>query len=279
MGYMPFNFTSVVIFTKVCGMYHPLLNTAIKAARNGSKIITRSFERLDNVKISSKGEHDFVTEVDKAVEEEIVQTIHAAYPNHAFLAEEGGISGEGDYVWVIDPIDGTINFIHGIPCCAISIAVKYKGVLQHGVIYDPLTGELFTASRGKGAYLNDRRIRVSKKQTLHDCLIATGFPYRNQHHFPWQRNILSSIFSEIAGFRCIGSAALALAYVAAGRFDGLWLFCLSEWDVAAGILLVQEAGGLSSDFEGKENITSGSVVAGNPKILKALLKKINAGKI
>lgn len=255
-------------------MYHPLLNIAIKAARSAGKIITRSFERLDSAAISGKGPHDFVTEIDKAAEQEIIQIIHASYPKHAFIAEETGVTGSDDYTWVIDPLDGTINYMRGIPCCSISIAVKHKNVIQHGVIYDPFNGELFTSSRGKGAYLNDKRLRVSNKQKLTDTLLATGFPYRSPQYFPMQRNIISNIFPEVAGFRCIGSAALAFAYVAAGRFDGLWLCCLSEWDIAAGLLLVREAGGITSDFTGGEDLAPGNVVAGNPKILKELLKKI-----
>lgn len=255
-------------------MNHPLLNIAIQAARNGGKIITRSLDRFDTVKVSEKGNNDFVTDIDKAVENEIMATISDAYPSHAFRNEESGVTGDDDYVWIVDPIDGTTNYIHGFPCFSISIAVKHKGVLQHGVIYDPVKGELFTASRGQGAYLNNRRMRVSQQLKLQSSLIGIGFPYRQPENLQKQLNTLKNIFPYVAGFRSIGSAALALAYVASGRLDGMWLACLSEWDIAAGILLVMEAGGLVSNYQGEEEFSSGNIVAGNSKILKSILKYI-----
>ena len=253
---------------------HPLLNIAIKAARSAGKIIVRSLDHLDSLSIDEKGHNDFVTEIDKAAEAEIMRIVREAYPNHAFLGEESGVSGESDYVWVIDPLDGTTNFIHGFPSFAVSIGIKVKNQIQHGVIFDPLTGELFHGSRGEGAYLNNRRIRVTQKTSLDGTLLGTGFPYRQPELFNRQLAILNDLFTDVAGFRCIGSAALALAYVAAGRLDGAWIACLSEWDMAAGILLIKEAGGLTSDFSGSEDFKDGTFIGGNPKIFKALLKRI-----
>ncbi|OGT06022.1 MAG: inositol monophosphatase [Gammaproteobacteria bacterium GWE2_37_16] len=254
---------------------HALVNIAIKAARNAGKIILRSFDRLDTLTISEKSFNDFVTEVDKAAEEEIIRTIQESYPNHAFLGEESGTSGQSDFVWIIDPLDGTTNYIHGLPCFAVSIGVKYKGKLTHGVIYDPLNGELFTATRGEGAYLNNRRIRVSSRTNLNGSLLSIGFPYKKREDMPMQLAILNKMFPQTAGFRCIGSAALSLAYVAAGRIDAAyWISCLSEWDIAAGLVIIQEAGGLASDLRGGENFETGNLAAGNPKILKSLLQTI-----
>ena len=256
---------------------HPMLNTAIKAARSAGNIIVRSMDQLDTLSVSTKGRNDFVSEVDKNAEKEIIKIIRRAYPSHGFLAEESG-SHEGDEesVWIIDPLDGTTNFLHGFPQFAVSIALKQKGRLEHAVIYDPLRQEIFSASRGAGAQLNDRRIRVSQAKGLEGSLLGTGFPFRQMDHLNNYIEILKSIIPQAAGVRRPGSAALDLAYVAAGRLDGFWEFGLKPWDLAAGALLVQEAGGILSDFEGgSEFMRTGDIVAGNPKVMKAILQAIH----
>jgi myo-inositol-1(or 4)-monophosphatase len=256
---------------------HPMLNISVRAARNASKIILQSMGQLESVNITQKQRNDFVTEVDKASEREIINTIHKAYPNHAILAEESGLSkgGDEDYLWIVDPLDGTTNYIHGLPHFCISIAFQYRGRLEHGVIYDPVGQELFVASRGEGAQLNDRRIRVSQNHKLESALVATGFPFKAPQQFDSYLNTFHSILSQTSDLRRSGSAALDLAYVAAARLDGYWELSLSPWDIAAGILLVTEAGGMVSDFQGTENsLSNGTVVAGNPRIFKAMLENI-----
>lgn len=254
---------------------HPMLNIAVRAARNAGNIIARSVDRLDQLNITTKSDNDFVSEVDRQAEQEIIHTIRKAYPRHGILAEESG-SQEGDeYVWIIDPLDGTTNFLHGFPQFAVSIALKHKGRLEQAVIYDPLRQELFTASRGSGAQLNDRRIRVTKRPDLDGALLGTGFPFKAQHHLDVYLETFKALFPMTAGIRRAGSAALDLAYVAAGRLDGFWEIGLSPWDMAAGALMVQEAGGLISDFAGgNEFIDSGNIVAANPRVFKAMLQKI-----
>lgn len=255
---------------------HPIMNIAIKAARNASKIIVRDLDRLYALHVEEKVPNDFVTEVDRKAEQEIIQTIRAAYSQHSILAEESGQQGENEeYLWVIDPLDGTANFIHGIPHFGISIAVKYRGKLEHGVILDPIRQELFYASRGQGAYLNDKRLRVSQRKTLKESLIATGFPFRNPSKLPLYLKSFSAVLPQVSDLRRAGSACLDLAYVAAGRFDGFWEMELNEWDIAAGALLVKEAGGFVSDFKGGETyLTNGEILAANPKIFKSLLQTV-----
>jgi myo-inositol-1(or 4)-monophosphatase len=254
---------------------HPLLNIGIQAARQASKVILRALDRLDTVEVQRKARNDFVTEIDKRSEQEIVQVIRKSYPDHAILGEESGYAEgvEGSEIcWIIDPLDGTTNFIHGFPHFSISIAVKNRDQLEAGVIYDPIRNELFTAARGKGAALNDRRIRVSARKKLEEALIGTGFPHREIEHFRPFLKILENIFPQCAGVRRAGSAALDLAYVAAGRLDGFWEAHLKEWDMAAGALIIQEAGGIASDFLGEKNyLSSGSIVAGNSKIHAEML--------
>lgn len=255
----------------------PLINIATKAARNASKIILRSLDNLDNILINEKSTNDFVTEIDKKSEEEIIKVIRQAYPDHAILGEENGLIGSNDYTWIIDPIDGTTNFIHGHPHFSISIGIKYQNQLQHGLIYDPLRQELFTATRGAGAFLNNRRIRVSTRKTLHSSLIGSGYGHSREQNLQDYLKILSALLPPTAGIRRSGSAALDFAYVAAGRIDGLWEFGLSPWDIAAGAVLVKEAGGIISDFAGQENfLETGNVIAGNIKIFKILLQTINS---
>ncbi|WP_375737508.1 inositol-phosphate phosphatase [Pseudomonas boanensis] len=259
----------------------PMLNIALRAARSAGELIFRSIERLDVISINEKDAKDYVTEVDRAAELTIVQALRKAYPNHGILGEEGGVlegSGEGaDYQWIIDPLDGTTNFIRGVPHYAVSIACKYKGRLEHAVVLDPVRQEEFTASRGRGAALNGRRLRVSPRKSLEGALLGTGFPFRDSQmdHLDNYFGMFRSLVGQTAGIRRAGSASLDLAYVAAGRFDAYWEFGLSEWDMAAGALLVQEAGGLVSDFNGGHDfLEKGHVVAGNTKCFKAVLTAI-----
>jgi myo-inositol-1(or 4)-monophosphatase len=260
---------------------HPMVNIALRAARSAGEIIVRSSERLDLINIEEKNINDFVTEVDRASEQEIIYQIHKAYPDHAIRAEESGEikgkDGSSEYVWVIDPLDGTTNFIRGIPHYSISIACLYKGRIEHAVILDPVRREEFTATRGRGAQLNDRRIRVSNRKSLEGALLATGIPYkaREEEHIDAYLKSMKGFCGTTAGIRRAGSAALDLAYVAAGRVDGFWEIGLNEWDIAAGALLIQEAGGLISDFNGGHHyLQNGNVVCGNPKCFKAMLKNI-----
>ena len=254
---------------------HPMLNTAVKAARKAAAIINRASLDLDLIRVSTKGRRDFVTEVDRAAEAAIIETLSTAYPQHAFLAEESGASQtakDAEYTWIIDPLDGTTNFIHGFPQYAVSIGLRHRGQLSQAVVYDPTRNELFTASRGRGAYLNDRRIRVSRRAQLRECLIGTGFPFRQLEHLDEYVRMFKRITEETAGIRRPGAAALDLAYVAAGRLDGFWEFGLSPWDMAAGTLIIVEAGGLVSDFDGDENyLFTGNVVCGTPDVHEQLL--------
>ena len=254
---------------------HPMLNTAVKAARKAGSIINRASVDLDNVRVSSKGRSDFVTEVDHAAERAIVDALMKAYPDHAVLAEESGASGDSEYTWIIDPLDGTTNFIHGFPQYAVSIALRHRSLITQAVVYDPTRNELFTASRGRGAFLNDRRIRVSRRDRLGECLIGTGFPFRSFEHLDEYVRMFKSITEHTAGIRRPGAAALDLAYVAAGRLDGFWEIGLSPWDMAAGSLLILEAGGLVSNFNGEPGfLEDGRIVCGAPKIFPLLLKLV-----
>ncbi len=254
---------------------HPTLNIAVKAARRAGGIINRASRDVEQIKVSAKRDKDFVTEVDKAAEEAIIGVLHEAYPDHAILAEESGASGDSDYVWIIDPLDGTTNFIHGVPQYAVSIAQSHKGVLQHAVVYDPARNELFTASKGAGAYLNERRIRVSRRVKLNEVLVGTGFPFRYFEHVGAYLGILRDMMHKTAGVRRPGAAALDLAWVAAGRIDGFWELGLSPWDMAAGVLLITEAGGLVGDLTGEAGyMNTGNIVGGNPKVFVQLLQII-----
>ena len=254
-----------------------MLNTAVKAARKAGSIITRASGDLDRITIHRKKHNDFVSEVDHAAEEAIIGVLKDAYPSHGFHAEESGKDrAKNEFVWVIDPLDGTTNFLHGFPQYCVSIGLMQKGVMQQGVIFDPTRNELFTASRGVGAYLNERRLRVSKAVNLKDALIGTGFPFREQQDFDRYLKQFRTMTLSCSGIRRPGAAALDLAYVAAGRLDGFWEMGLSPWDMAAGTLLVREAGGLVGDFEGAEKfMDSGEVVAANPKIFSAMLKTLH----
>ena len=251
---------------------HPFVNTAVRAARRAGEIIVRGLARFEGLETASKGLNDWVTDIDRNAEAEIIEILQRAYPHHAFLAEESGAHGNSDTVWIIDPLDGTTNFIHGFPQFAVSIACQVQGRIEHAVVYDPMRQELFTSSRGAGAYLESRRLRVSRQRTLEGALIGTGFPYReNLHYLDNYMAMLKTVMSTAAGIRRPGSAALDLAYVAAGRLDGFWEIGLRAWDTAAGTLLIREAGGLVATLDGGEYKQNGNIVAGTPRVFNELL--------
>ena len=256
---------------------HPMLNIAVRAARSAGKVISRSFEQPDKIEIESKGSNDFVTNVDISAEEAIIETIRKSYPDHTIIGEECGVlKGSDDNVqWIIDPLDGTTNFIKGIPHFAVSIAIKVKGKLDQAVVFDPIRGELFTASRGKGAQLNNTRLRVKAHKSLSGTILATGFPFKHKQHSQAYMAMFSSLFEKSSDMRRGGSAALDLAYVAAGRVDGYFEIGLKPWDTAAGELLIIEAGGLVTDFVGGHNHqASGNIVASSTRLLKEILTTI-----
>ncbi len=253
----------------------PLLNIGMRAARRAGDFIVRNLSRLDSLKIDTKGRNDFVTDIDRKAEAEIIAVIRRSHPNHAFLGEETGRTGDSEYVWIIDPLDGTTNFLHGFPTFAVSIAVEHRGRLEHGVIYDPSRQEFFTASRGDGAQLEGKKIRVSSQRALEGALIGTGFPYRMAaEHIDDYLATLKVVMNTAAGVRRPGSASLDLAYVAAGRTDGFWEFGLKPWDTAAGALLIREAGGRVGTPAGEEYALGPNIVAGNPKVYEGLLAAI-----
>ncbi len=253
----------------------PMLNIAVRAARNAGDIIVRAIDNLGNLKVNQKGKNDYATEVDRLAEQEVINVIKAAYPEHAIIAEESGKYPGNDYIWIIDPLDGTTNFLHGYPQYAVSIALKHKGKLEQAVVYDPLRDELFTASRGGGAMLNNRKIRVTNQSSLTGALLGTGFPFKHQQHLDAYLAMFRALFIDTAGIRRAGAAALDLAYVAAGRMDGFWEIGLCEWDIAAGILLVQEAGGVVTDFSFDHNyLETGNIIVGNPKMHQSIYQAI-----
>lgn len=255
---------------------HPMLNIAVRAARTAGNIIARNFEYRDNLEIEFKGINDFVTKVDKEAEQAIIAKIQQSYPEHTFVGEESGLTeGNEDFKWIIDPLDGTTNFVKGIPHFCVSIALQYKGKLDQAVVFDPLRGELFTASRGNGAQLNGFRIRVGQSKELANTVLATAFPFKNKDLMPVALEKFGAIYNDAGDIRRSGSAALDMAYVAAGRYDGYWEQGIKPWDIAAGELIVREAGGLVSDFEGgHKHFKNEKVVAGNPKMVMALVKHL-----
>jgi len=258
----------------VCAM-HPMLNIAIRAARSAGRVLLRYFERTDSIAVSIKRRNDFVSEVDRAAEEAIIQELRAKYPDHAILAEESGEHQGSDFQWVIDPLDGTTNYLHGFPQFSVSIALRYRSRLEQAVVYDPLREEMFTASRGQGAQLNDRRLRVAGRTSLEGALLGTGFPYRDHRHLTTYLGMLEAMIQDTAGIRRPGSAALDFAYVAAGRSDGFWELGLAPWDIAGGALLVSEAGGKVSDLTGGDSyLETGNVVAGNLRVHQAMITRI-----
>ncbi|HEV2681152.1 MAG TPA: inositol monophosphatase family protein [Rhodanobacter sp.] len=256
-------------------MARPHVTIAARAARSAGNVILRYMNRIDGLNIVEKQQLDFVSEVDKLAEAEIIKELRRAYPDHAILAEESGATGKGPLTWVIDPLDGTHNYLRGIPHFSVSIALLEKGVPIHAVVFDPLRDELYTASKGDGAYINDRRMRVSKRENLGGAMIATGFPFRQREHLVPQLDMTRAILGQAEDIRRSGSAALDLAYVAAGRYDGYFEIGLKPWDMAAGVLLVHEAGGRYCDFAGRDGIpASGNIIAGNLNVAKAMVDAI-----
>ena len=252
---------------------HPMLHTAVRSVREGGRVILMYFDQLDRLEYSSKGRNDYVSQADVEAERAVLDVLTRAYPDHGIIAEESGVREGSEYTWVIDPLDGTTNFLHGFPMFAVSVAVKRGGVLEHGVVYDPLHDEMFTASRGEGAQLNGKRLRVSTTRQLAPSLLGTGFPFRDLGIIePWMRSF-QSLLPKTSGIRRAGAAALDLAYVAAGRLDGFWEFGLKPWDMAAGALLIREAGGLVSDVSGGQDfLESGNLVSANPLIFEEFRK-------
>lgn len=268
---------------------NPIINVGIKAARRAGSLIIRYIDRLEQLAVEKKGRRDFVSELDRMAEEEIIDTIHYLYPNHRILAEESGDkfssvgADEDEYEWVIDPLDGTTNFLHRHPHFCVSIGVRRKGVMQHGIIFDPLRDELFTASKEQGAQLDGRRIRVSGKATLNESMLGAGFPLRDIELLDDTMKVIRGVLPKVSDLKVSGSAALDLAYVASGRLDGYFESGLKEWDCAAGSLLVREAGGLVADFRGgQEYLSSGNIVAANQRLFNELMglvkSRTTAGK-
>ena len=255
---------------------HPMLNIAVRAARRAGSIINRAALDGSGYEVRAKRLNDFVTRVDHAAEEAIIEIVRKAYPEHGVLAEESGAAAaHADYQWIIDPLDGTTNFIHGFPQYCVSIAIRHRDAVQHGVIYDPIKNELFTASRGRGAFLNDRRIRVSKCLRLADALVGTGFPFKEIERIEIYTRQMKKMMQSSAGLRRAGAAALDLAYVACGRLDAFWELGLSPWDMAAGALMIQEAGGLVGDLRGEPNyLESGEIATATPKVYPGLLEAL-----
>ncbi len=253
-----------------------MLNIAIRAAHNAGDFIVRKINKLPDLKVEVKALNDFVSEVDREAEVRIIEDLIKAFPGHSILAEESGIiEGKDEYRWIIDPLDGTTNYLHGFPHYAVSIGCEHRGRMEHGVIYDPFKQELFTASRGDGAMLNNRRIRVTNLKTIEGALIATGFPFKNPAQLNEFLKLFNAFFTSASDIRRAGSAALDLAYVAAGRLDGYWESGLNAWDLAAGALIVRESGGLVTDYRGDGHfLENGQVVAGNPRIIADMLRII-----
>jgi len=253
---------------------HALLNVAVMAAHRGGDTLIRILPKLDKIKVEQKSYNNYVSEADINAERAVIRTILKHYPDHAILAEESGQQGDSDYVWIIDPLDGTTNFLHRFPVFCVSVGLMYKNQLEHAAVYDPLRQELFTASRGQGAHLDGRRIRVSKQTSLEHTLIGTGFPFRDTNiSLALYLKILETVLKHTSGVRRAGAAALDLCYVAAGRLDGFWETGLHKWDMAAGALIIREAGGIISDMNGSENfLDTGHVLTGSPKIYSALMK-------
>lgn len=252
-------------------MTHPYVNIAIEAARQGADLMTRHMAKLDTIPVERKARHDYVSEVDRACERAIIDSLRRRYRDHAFLGEETGASGDSDHVWIIDPLDGTTNFLRGIPHFAISIALQIRGRVEHAVVYDPMREEMYTASHGEGAFLNDRRIRVTGRETLDTAIVATAFPFRARRLMPAYRNMLDSVLEKVEDIRRAGAASLDLAYVACGRLDAYFELNLQPWDVAAGALLVREAGGVVMDVAGGDRwLESGHILAAPYKLITPL---------
>jgi myo-inositol-1(or 4)-monophosphatase len=257
-------------------MTHPILNVAIEAAHAAGEVMRRQMQHVDAIPFEKKARHDYVSEVDRACEAEIVREIKRFYPDHAFLCEESGASGESDFVWIIDPLDGTSNYLHGLPHFAVSIALQISGRTQHAVVYDPIRDELFNASRGSGAFVNNKRMRVSSRLGLDGAILATAFPFRQRDKLQAYSRIFQAVFGKIEDIRRAGTASLDLAWVAAGRMDGYFEIGLKPWDVAAGALLVREAGGVVMDFNGNDTVEdAGTIVAAPYKVMTSLRQIID----
>ncbi|AYQ56916.1 Inositol monophosphatase [Bathymodiolus thermophilus thioautotrophic gill symbiont] len=256
---------------------HPTLNIAVKAARKAGDIILRYHNQIDILTIENKAANDFVSEVDKAAEDAIIDELKYAFPTHSILGEENGeILGDANFQWIIDPLDGTTNYLHGFPQYAVSIALHENNEVTHAVVYDPFKEEMFTASKGEGAYLNEQRMRTTNTDGFKNTLIGTGFPVKSPQHLEAYLEMFKEIHPKVSGIRRAGSAALDLAYLAAGRIDGFWEIELNIWDIAAGVLLIKEAGGFVGDFSGRDKyLETGNVVAGNEKVFKEILKTIH----
>jgi myo-inositol-1(or 4)-monophosphatase len=255
---------------------NPMVTIAVRAAREAGRVLTRSFNRLDTLTVTEKGKNEFVSEVDRNAEQAIIEVLRATFPHHAILAEESGSHSGNEYQWIIDPLDGTTNYLHGFPQFSISIALKVRNRLEVGVVYDPIKEEMFVASRGEGALLNDRKLRVTNRKGLDGALLGTGIPYRDFRFAENYLSMLKDLIQDTAGIRRPGSAALDFAYVAAGRLDGFWELGLAPWDFAAGALLVREAGGIVTDISGGERfLETGNVIAGGIKVHHAMLRRIH----
>jgi len=255
-------------------MAHPTINIAINAAHIAGDLMRQEFPKVASIPVTQKARHDYVTEIDKSSEAQIVREIKRYHPDHAFLGEEGGSQGKGDYVWIIDPLDGTSNYLHGIPHFGISIALQVRGRTEHAVVYDPMRDEMFSASRGGGAHLNNTRIRVSARISLDSAIVATAFPFRQRGMMSVYTGIFSDVFKKIEDIRRNGAAALDLAWVAAGRMDAYFEIGLKPWDVAAGALLVREAGGVVTDFDGNDAVEESHSILAAPYKLMTPLRKI-----
>ncbi len=253
---------------------HALLNVAVMAARRAGAVLGRNFNKRDKLTVEKKGRNDFVSSADLAAESAIIEVIHKHYPDHAIQAEESGSQGDSDHVWIIDPLDGTTNYLHGFPVFAISIGLQINGRLEHAVVYDPMREELFTASRGEGAQLDERKIRVSGRKDMDRALVGTGFPYvQSDAELEPYLAMMGTVVKNTSGVRRAGAAALDLCYVACGRLDAFWETGLQPWDLAAGTLIIREAGGIVSALDGRENhMETGQVLAGTPRIYRGLAK-------
>ena len=254
---------------------HPMVNVAVRAARSAGNIIVRHIDRLDRIQIETKGENDFVSDVDRMAEDEIRAVLGQAYPEHAIIGEERGGAEDADYVWLVDPLDGTLNYLRGFPQFAVSIALKYRGALEAGVIYDPVRQELWTAKRGGGCTFEGRRMRLQPRPGLDNALLGTGFPLRLRDYHDAYLGMFGDIFRRAGDIRRAGSAALDLAYVACGRLDGFWEIGLKPWDMAAGALMIREAGGIVGDFAGGDAyLETGNIIGGSPRLFADLVRTI-----
>lgn len=255
-------------------MAHPILNIAINAAHIAGDLMRQEFHNVASIPVTQKARHDYVTEIDRSSEKQIVREIKRYHPDHSILGEESGVDGESDFQWIIDPLDGTSNYLHGIPHFCISIALQVKGRTEHAVVYDPMRDEMFSASRGGGAHLNNTRIRVSKRNSLDTAILATAFPFRQRGQMATYTGIFSDVFKKIEDIRRNGAAALDLAWVGAGRMDAYFEIGLKPWDVAAGALIVREAGGVVTDFDGNDNVEESNTILAAPYKLMTPLRKI-----